>query len=82
MLSLAQTTTCCYYGILHLKATMALADITPAFRQRAFIGVIFFSNHMCILNYDECLPFTKKHITWTLNPQTTMTTSNHSLTTL
>ena len=31
----------------------------------------FFSNYMCILNYDESLRFTKKYVTWTPNPQTT-----------
>lgn len=36
-----QTTTCCYYGTLHLKSTMALADIAHVYGQRAFIGVSF-----------------------------------------
>ncbi|RDB22164.1 Guanine deaminase [Hypsizygus marmoreus] len=32
------TTTCCYYGTLHLEATKILADIVHARGQRAFIG--------------------------------------------
>ncbi|KAF8077648.1 hypothetical protein FPV67DRAFT_1614641 [Lyophyllum atratum] len=32
------TTTCCYYGTLHLEATKALADIVHTRGQRAFIG--------------------------------------------
>jgi len=32
------TTTCCYYGTLHLEATKALADIVHTSGQRAFIG--------------------------------------------
>ncbi|KAG8907518.1 hypothetical protein FRB99_003891 [Tulasnella sp. 403] len=32
------TTTCCYYGSLHLEATKVLADIAFAKGQRAFIG--------------------------------------------
>ncbi|PPQ63252.1 hypothetical protein CVT24_006777 [Panaeolus cyanescens] len=32
------TTTCCYYGTLHLEATKALADIIHSFGQRAFVG--------------------------------------------
>ncbi|KAF9053028.1 hypothetical protein BJ165DRAFT_1400387 [Panaeolus papilionaceus] len=32
------TTTCCYYGTLHLEATKILADIIHAFGQRAFVG--------------------------------------------
>ncbi|KAG6905909.1 catalase A [Tephrocybe rancida] len=32
------TTTCCYYGTLHLEATKLLADIVHANGQRAFIG--------------------------------------------
>ncbi|KAF8882424.1 hypothetical protein BD779DRAFT_1612446 [Infundibulicybe gibba] len=32
------TTTCCYYGTLHLEATKILADIVHAKGQRAFIG--------------------------------------------
>ncbi|GLB34642.1 putative amidohydrolase family protein [Lyophyllum shimeji] len=32
------TTTCCYYGTLHLEATKALADIVHISGQRAFIG--------------------------------------------
>ncbi|KAG5644224.1 hypothetical protein DXG03_008819 [Asterophora parasitica] len=33
------TTTCCYYGTLHLEATKVLADIVHAKGQRAFIGL-------------------------------------------
>ncbi|KAG6865190.1 hypothetical protein C0991_004561 [Blastosporella zonata] len=32
------TTTCCYYGTLHLEATKLLADIVHSNGQRAFIG--------------------------------------------
>ncbi|EMD38285.1 hypothetical protein CERSUDRAFT_113456 [Gelatoporia subvermispora B] len=32
------TTTCCYYGSLHLDSTKALADIVHASGQRAFVG--------------------------------------------
>lgn len=32
------TTTCCYYGTIHLGATKLLADIVLKFGQRAFIG--------------------------------------------
>ncbi|KAF8163613.1 hypothetical protein B0H34DRAFT_651932 [Crassisporium funariophilum] len=32
------TTTCCYYGTLHLEATKALADIVHTSGQRAFVG--------------------------------------------
>ncbi|KAG5729678.1 putative guanine deaminase, partial [Termitomyces sp. T112] len=32
------TTTCCYYGTLHLEATKLLADIVHANGQRAFVG--------------------------------------------
>ncbi|KIM48734.1 hypothetical protein M413DRAFT_437911 [Hebeloma cylindrosporum] len=32
------TTTCCYYGTLHLESTKVLADIVHAFGQRAFVG--------------------------------------------
>ncbi|ETW85964.1 hypothetical protein HETIRDRAFT_471217 [Heterobasidion irregulare TC 32-1] len=32
------TTTCCYYGSLHLEATKALAEIVHAYGQRAFVG--------------------------------------------
>jgi len=32
------TTTCCYYGTLHLEATKVLADIIHAAGQRAFVG--------------------------------------------
>ncbi|KAI0320127.1 Metallo-dependent hydrolase [Amylostereum chailletii] len=32
------TTTCCYYGTLHLEATKVLADIVYEYGQRAFVG--------------------------------------------
>ncbi|KAH9981327.1 hypothetical protein BGW80DRAFT_1454222 [Lactifluus volemus] len=32
------TTTCCYYGTLHLEATKVLADIIHVHGQRAFVG--------------------------------------------
>ncbi|KAG8981318.1 hypothetical protein FRB94_009379 [Tulasnella sp. JGI-2019a] len=32
------TTTCCYYGTLHLEATKILADVTYKKGQRAFVG--------------------------------------------
>ncbi|PBK97077.1 guanine deaminase [Armillaria gallica] len=32
------TTTCCYYGTLHLEATKLLADIIKFYGQRAFVG--------------------------------------------
>ncbi|CAL1705159.1 unnamed protein product [Somion occarium] len=32
------TTTCCYYGTLHLEATKVLADIVHTSGQRAFVG--------------------------------------------
>ncbi|KAA1471212.1 guanine deaminase [Dentipellis sp. KUC8613] len=32
------TTTCCYYGTLHLEATNVLADIIHSYGQRAFVG--------------------------------------------
>jgi len=32
------TTTCCYYGTIHLDATKALADIVHEYGQRAFVG--------------------------------------------
>ncbi|KAF8635512.1 hypothetical protein AX17_003902 [Amanita inopinata Kibby_2008] len=32
------TTTCCYYGTLHLEATKILADVVHAYGQRAFVG--------------------------------------------
>ncbi|PFH51741.1 hypothetical protein AMATHDRAFT_58597 [Amanita thiersii Skay4041] len=32
------TTTCCYYGTLHLEATKILADIVHSYGQRAFVG--------------------------------------------
>ncbi|OCH93398.1 guanine deaminase [Obba rivulosa] len=32
------TTTCCYYGTLHLESTKALAEIVHANGQRAFVG--------------------------------------------
>ncbi|THH30367.1 hypothetical protein EUX98_g3820 [Antrodiella citrinella] len=32
------TTTCCYYGSLHLEGTKVLADIVHNFGQRAFVG--------------------------------------------
>ncbi|KAF5386938.1 hypothetical protein D9615_001553 [Tricholomella constricta] len=32
------TTTCCYYGSLHLESTKVLADIVHASGQRAFVG--------------------------------------------
>ncbi|KAK0210958.1 hypothetical protein DFS33DRAFT_1296586 [Desarmillaria ectypa] len=32
------TTTCCYYGTLHLEATKLLADIIKSYGQRAFVG--------------------------------------------
>lgn len=35
------TTTCCYYGSLHLEATKILADIVHERGQRAFVGVRF-----------------------------------------
>jgi len=34
----AGTTTCCYYGTLHLESTKVLADIIHSFGQRAFVG--------------------------------------------
>lgn len=34
----AGTTTCCYYGTLHLEATQILAKIVHAHGQRAFVG--------------------------------------------
>ncbi|KAJ3511884.1 hypothetical protein NLJ89_g3848 [Agrocybe chaxingu] len=34
----AGTTTCCYYGTLHLEATKILADIVHSLGQRAFVG--------------------------------------------
>ncbi|KAL0946717.1 hypothetical protein HGRIS_012902 [Hohenbuehelia grisea] len=43
------TTTCCYYGSLHLKATEILADIAHAKGQRAFIG-------KCNMDSPETLP--------------------------
>ncbi|KAI0819528.1 guanine deaminase [Trametes gibbosa] len=32
------STTCCYYGTLHLEGTKALADVIHAYGQRAFVG--------------------------------------------
>ncbi|KAH7926630.1 Metallo-dependent hydrolase [Leucogyrophana mollusca] len=32
------TTTCCYYGSLHLTATKVLADVVHEYGQRAFVG--------------------------------------------
>ncbi|KDQ60774.1 hypothetical protein JAAARDRAFT_151484 [Jaapia argillacea MUCL 33604] len=32
------TTTCCYYGTIHLEGTKALADVVHEFGQRAFVG--------------------------------------------
>ncbi|OBZ69096.1 putative guanine deaminase [Grifola frondosa] len=32
------STTCCYYGTLHLESTKALAEIVHAYGQRAFVG--------------------------------------------
>ncbi|KAL1944705.1 hypothetical protein VTO73DRAFT_3135 [Trametes versicolor] len=32
------STTCCYYGTLHLDGTTALADVIHAYGQRAFVG--------------------------------------------
>ncbi|KAF4614659.1 hypothetical protein D9613_002628 [Agrocybe pediades] len=32
------TTTCCYYGTLHLEATKVLADVVSSYGQRAFVG--------------------------------------------
>ncbi|KAI9466173.1 guanine deaminase [Lactarius psammicola] len=32
------TTTCCYYGTLHLEATKKLAEIVNSYGQRAFVG--------------------------------------------
>ncbi|KAI0306611.1 guanine deaminase [Multifurca ochricompacta] len=32
------TTTCCYYGTLHLEATKILADVISKWGQRAFVG--------------------------------------------
>ncbi|KAK0228746.1 hypothetical protein IW262DRAFT_1446281 [Armillaria fumosa] len=32
------TTTCCYYGTLHLEATKLLADTIKSYGQRAFVG--------------------------------------------
>ncbi|KAI9509346.1 guanine deaminase [Russula earlei] len=32
------TTTCCYYGTLHLEATTILAEIVNGYGQRAFVG--------------------------------------------
>ncbi|KAI0005998.1 guanine deaminase [Russula compacta] len=32
------TTTCCYYGTLHLEATKILAEIVHGYGQRAFVG--------------------------------------------
>ncbi|KDR73640.1 hypothetical protein GALMADRAFT_100454 [Galerina marginata CBS 339.88] len=32
------TTTCCYYGTLHLEATKILADVVYKYGQRAFVG--------------------------------------------
>ncbi|EPQ58278.1 guanine deaminase [Gloeophyllum trabeum ATCC 11539] len=32
------TTTCCYYGTLHVEATKVLADIIHEYGQRAFVG--------------------------------------------
>ncbi|EDR03286.1 uncharacterized protein LACBIDRAFT_185911 [Laccaria bicolor S238N-H82] len=34
----AGTTTCCYYGTLHLESTKILADIVHSYGQRAFVG--------------------------------------------
>lgn len=34
------TTTACYYGTIHVEATMILADIISEFGQRAFIGKV------------------------------------------
>ncbi|KAF8969631.1 hypothetical protein BDZ97DRAFT_1902411 [Flammula alnicola] len=42
----AGTTTCCYYGTIHLEATKVLAEIVHAFGQRAFVG-------KCNMNHDS-----------------------------
>jgi len=44
-----QTTTCCYYGTLHLEATKVLADIVHSLGQRAFVGVSRDASVLCLL---------------------------------
>ncbi|KAI0062304.1 guanine deaminase [Artomyces pyxidatus] len=39
------TTTCCYYGTLHLESTKVLADIVHAYGQRAFVGKCNMDRH-------------------------------------
>ncbi|TCD64149.1 hypothetical protein EIP91_004498 [Steccherinum ochraceum] len=39
------TTTCCYYGTLHLEGTKVLADIVHDFGQRAFVGKCNMNRH-------------------------------------
>lgn len=46
------TTTCCYYGTLHLEATKVLADIVHEYGQRAFVGKCNMIRH-CPAHYIE-----------------------------
>ncbi|EIN07156.1 Metallo-dependent hydrolase [Punctularia strigosozonata HHB-11173 SS5] len=39
------TTTCCYYGSLHLEATKVLADVVHELGQRAFVGKCNMNNN-------------------------------------
>ncbi|KAF8921078.1 hypothetical protein CPB85DRAFT_1404999 [Mucidula mucida] len=39
------TTTCCYYGTLHLESTKLLADIIHSYGQRAFVGKCNMDRH-------------------------------------
>ncbi|KAF7974821.1 hypothetical protein HWV62_11175 [Athelia sp. TMB] len=46
------TTTCCYYGTMHLEATKKLADILNENGQRAFVGKCNM-NRNCLETYQE-----------------------------
>ncbi|KAG1891362.1 hypothetical protein F4604DRAFT_1567654 [Suillus subluteus] len=57
------TTTCCYYGSLHLEATKVLASLVHAAGQRAFVGKCNM-NWNCPPNYIE--PSVKESVDTTL----------------
>jgi len=60
------TTTCCYYGSLHLQSTKILADIAHAYGQRAFIGKCNMDTKSLPGGYDYVEPSTEESIESTL----------------
>lgn len=47
------TTTCCYYGTIHLEATKILAQIAENYGQRAFVKLCFVNYHSSLFRLEK-----------------------------